>query len=116
MFRSAYTLLASYLKRMPLNLYRTYSHPFKLMVQKKASDYDMIFVDHYEVFQYVSLDYKGRVILHEHNAYYIMWDRYARTAGNPWAKRFISYLEALRVKKAEANACRKADLIFCRAK
>ena len=109
--RSASNLVKSYLKRMPLNPYRTYSRRFAEIVDKKAFDYDMIFVDHYEVFQYVPETYRGLVVLHEHNAYYVMWERYAKAGQNPF-KRLVSYLEAQRVKRWEASACGRADLVL----
>jgi len=109
--RTTSNLIKSYLKNIPLNVYRTYSKKFAEAVQKKASKYDIIFVDHYEVFQYVPDDYRGLLVLHEHNAYYYMFQCYARETKN-FPKRIVSYLESIRVKKSEALCCKRSDLIF----
>ncbi|MCP3999634.1 MAG: glycosyltransferase, partial [Gammaproteobacteria bacterium] len=71
----------------------------------------MILIDHYEVFQYIPDTYKGVIVLHEHNAEYVMWERFARAGTNP-LERMVCYLESQRVRKYEAQACDRADLVF----
>ncbi|MDM8536489.1 glycosyltransferase [Desulfobacterales bacterium HSG17] len=109
--RSALNLIHSYIKGIPLNLFRTYSRKFEESVNKKASEFDMIFVDHYEVCQYVPDDYKGFVVLHTHNAEYIMWERYAAEGGSP-VRRVVAFLESRRIRHHESLACNRADLVF----
>lgn len=109
--RSMRSLLSSYVQRIPLNVFRTRSDVLQRRIADRAHRYDLIFCDHYEVFQYVPDDYRGLVVLHEHNAYFLMWRRYAKTGANPII-RLASYLEYLRVRRYEMNACARADLIF----
>lgn len=110
--RSPLNLVKSYLKRIPLNVYRTYSSYFASQVAQHIHEYDLVLSDHYEVFQYIPLDFKGKIILHEHNAYYLMWERYAHSFCNPPLHRIVSFLEAKRVKDYEKNSCHRSDLIF----
>ncbi|MBK1649279.1 glycosyltransferase family 4 protein [Rhabdochromatium marinum] len=109
--RSLKALLRSYLKRIPLNVLRTRSDTLARKIAALAPHYDLIFCDHYEVFQYVPDDFTGPVILHEHNAYFLMWQRYAESGGHP-LMRLASYLESMRVRRYELAACARADLIF----
>ncbi len=109
--RSAKALLNSYRQGIPLNVYRTHSAALRQRIAAIADAHDIIFCDHYEVFQYLPPDYRGQVILHEHNAYFLMWQRYAQSGANP-LMRLASYLEYWRVRRYELNACRRADLVF----
>jgi len=110
--RTLVNLIKSYLKNIPLNLYRTLSESFAQQIAEDIHQYDLVISDHYEVFQYIPDDYKGKVILHEHNAYYLMFERYAEDPNHGYAKRLISYFESLRVKDTEKQACQRADLVF----
>lgn len=109
--RSMRALIGSYARRIPLNVFRTCSDRLRQRIAEIAHRYDLIFCDHYEVFQYIPDNYRGVVVLHEHNAYFLMWRRYAQSGGNP-VMRLASYLEYLRVRRYELNACARADLIF----
>ncbi|MDG4594382.1 MAG: glycosyltransferase [Candidatus Contendobacter sp.] len=109
--RSARALMGSYVQRIPLNVFRTRSTALRQRIAAIAPRHDLIFCDHYEVFQYVPDDYRGRVVLHEHNAYFLMWRRYAQTGNNP-VMRLASYLEYRRVRRYELHACARANLIF----
>ncbi len=109
--RSAKNLIKSFIRRMPLNLFRTYSRHFADTVRDRAKDFDMILIDHYEVFQYIPDSYKGVIVLHEHNAEYVMWEGFARAGINP-LERMVCYLESQRVRRYEAQACGRADLVF----
>jgi len=109
--RSARNLLTSYLQQVPLNVYRSQSDVLRRTVADIADQFDIILLDHYEAFQYLPKDYKGKVILHTHNATYLMWERYA-IQGDSLAMRLAARLEAFRVKRYERRACNSADLIF----
>lgn len=109
--RSMAALAKSYLRRIPLNVFRTGSEALASAIAEMAPRYDLIFCDHYEVFQYVPRDFPGPVILHEHNAYFLMWQRYAETGSNP-LMRLASLLESRRVRRYELAACARADLVF----
>ncbi|MFK5895240.1 MAG: glycosyltransferase family 4 protein [Pseudomonadota bacterium] len=110
--RNLSNLLKSYCLNIPINLYRTYSSYFKQKIKENIAQYDMVIVDHYEVFQYIPSDYKGKIVLHEHNAYHLMWDRYARDKKHSLSYRLVSFLEAIRVKSYEKKSCQQADCVF----
>ena len=109
--RSGKNLVKSYLKGIPLNVYRSRSERLLRQVAEVANEYDVILLDHYESFQYLPPNYRGRVIFHTHNATYLMWERYASGEG-PLLQRWASALEARRVKAYERKACERTDLVF----
>ena len=104
-------LLGSYLEGKPLNVRRTLDAGLRDRVARIAAGYDVIFLDHYEVFPYLPADYPGMVVYHAHNAYFKLWQRYASLPGNP-AMRAAAYLEARRVRRYEARVAGRADLVF----
>ena len=109
--RTSANLIKSYVQGVPLNVFRSGSHKLKEDVTAIAQKYDAILLDHYEGFQYIPQDFKGKIFFHAHNATYLMWERYA-VSGSNLAVRLVAKMEAERVKKYEKNVCRKADLIF----
>jgi glycosyltransferase involved in cell wall biosynthesis len=109
--RSLINLIKSYFFGLPLSIFRNYSYTLKDEISSLARENDIIFVDHYLMFQYVPQDFTGRVILHQHNAEFVMWSRFAGTVGNP-LKKLLLKLEAHRVKKYEVHICEKADVIL----
>lgn len=109
--RSAKNLLRSYVQQIPLNVYRSRSEVLHNKVQEIADRFDIILLDHYEAFQYLPKDYRGKVVLHTHNATYLMWERYAIT-GESLAMRWAARIEAHRVRHYERLACNRANLVF----
>lgn len=109
--RNGVNLLVSYLKAKPLNLYRSFTSVLADYIDKNHQQFDVIFVDHYEAFQYVPASFQGRVIYHSHNAYFKMWQRYAQTSPNP-LYRLVTGFEAKRVLNTELAICKAADLVF----
>ncbi|RMG78650.1 MAG: glycosyltransferase [Bacteroidetes bacterium] len=109
--RSTGNLIKSYFKQMPLNVYRNFSPQLKDEVHKRAEGKDILFIDHFEMFQYVPEHFSGKIIFHEHNAEFLLWQRYAELL--PLDTRKIAVqIEANRILKKELQYCRKADLIF----
>lgn len=109
--RSAKALLTSYLKSQTLNIYRNYSNKAKASIDRMSSDADILFVDHYEMFQYVPKNFKGKVVLHEHNAEFVLWDRFAEIEKSVFKKNVL-YLESKRIRKVETQYCKRADLVL----
>lgn len=115
--RSTKNLLKSYVLGKPLNLVRTYSQTLKQKVAKIVYDYDLVLVDHYEVFQFLPQALLQQsvknpaVIYHAHNAYHQIWQRYSETTANP-VKKMVTALESRRVRQAEKTICEQADLVF----
>ena len=109
--RNAKNLMISYYKKVPLNWYRTFSKEFAQTITQQAYLFDIIFVDHYEVFQYIPKFYQGLIVLHEHNAEYVMWERFAKEMKHP-AKRLAALFESYRIKKYELKSCNQSDIVF----
>ncbi len=95
-----------------MNLFRNKSKVLSEWLKKNANQYDAIIVDHYEVFQFVPKKYKGKIILHTHNAEFALWERMAMVEKNPIKKALIM-IESKRVKAYERQLFDKADIVFC---
>lgn len=109
--RSAVNLLKSYLSAPSLNVYRNADQRLAEKVVQWSRDTEIIFVDHYEMGQYIPKDPCCPVILHEHNAEYVMWERLAAFEPNI-VKRLLIKAEAARIKKAELAYADKSDLVL----
>ena len=109
--RTFSNLLKSYVHGVPLSIFRNQSAAFKHKVAALADQHDLIFVDHYLMFQYVPENFKGRVIVHQHNAEFVMWSRLAQQTINP-VKKALLLVEAHRIKKYELLMCQRADAIL----
>jgi len=109
--RTPLNLLKSYLSAPTLNVYRNFHPELKQKADEWSQKCDAIFIDHYEMGQYVPKDFKGKVILHQHNAEYVMWERLAEIEKNPIKKALIQ-LESNRIKKAEKAYSDRSSLVF----
>ena len=103
--------MMSYLGHRTLNVFRNYSRDFRDKVSEVIQSYDVLFLDHYEMGQYIPDDCSIPVIFHEHNAEYMMWSRLAEIEQNP-IKRSVIQLEAFRIKKAESAYAERATQIW----
>ncbi|MEL7340995.1 MAG: hypothetical protein AAGM67_10945, partial [Bacteroidota bacterium] len=107
--RSPLTVIKSYLKGVPINLVRNYSGVLEKKIQQAIPEHDYVIVDHYEMFQYIPTDTgTTKIVLHEHNAEYVMWERYSDLSRHP-IRKLMTHLEAKRVKKQEKAFCEAAD-------
>jgi len=109
--RSLKNYLLSYFSQKPLSVYRNFSASFEQEISKIIYDYDVVFVDHFLMFQYIPEDYKGRVLLHQHNAEYVMWSRYAELQQNIFLKVALK-LESSRIRKYEKLICDEATMVL----
>jgi glycosyltransferase involved in cell wall biosynthesis len=109
--RSVLKMIKSLILGLPLNVIRTKNESIAKWVKSEAHHYDLLFVDHYEMMQYIPAGYLGKVVLHQHNAYYQLWRSYAKH-GDGVLKRVFSWIESFRVAKYESNVCNRADLVF----
>lgn len=109
--RSIPNILKSYLRSTTLNNYRNRHTGFRKLVKQQSMQSDLLFVDHYEMFQYVPKNCKAKIVLHTHNAEFALWKRMSNIDGNPFKKLMLA-LEAKRVLRAEKAAIEQADLIF----
>lgn len=109
--RTAKNLILSNLQGIPLNLYRNKSRSFKEKIQAIIHQYDVIFCDHYVMFQYIPDSFQGKIILHEHNCEYLIWKRYAAIEKN-YLKKLALLNQAYRIKKYEQEICQKANIVL----
>ena len=109
--RSAITFLKSNVLGIPLNLYRNRSINFSNKIAALARDMDVIFVDHYEMYQHIPDQFKGKVVLHQHNCEYLMWDRFAKVEPS-FAKRMALKNQAWRIKDYERKICNSSDAVL----
>lgn len=109
--RSASNLMKSYINGIPLNVYRSSSRNLKETVAEIADNYDILLLDHYEAYQYVPKSFRGKVVLHTHNATYLMWERYSKSDAN-LAFRLATGIEADRVRTYERTACLNANQVY----
>jgi glycosyltransferase involved in cell wall biosynthesis len=109
--RSAGNLVRSYLRGIPLNVHRTHSRRLQADIASVAGEFEVVFLDHYEVFPYLPQTYEGLTVYHAHNAYFKMWQRYSQLPGNP-AMRLAAHFEAKRVRSYETSVASFTDLTF----
>lgn len=109
--RSAFNLLRSYAKGIPLNVLRTASSALQTKLDAIIDDFDVVFMDHYEVGQFLPESFQGTVLYHGHNAYFKIWETYSRSSANP-AHKIATRMEAARVKRFETSVANRADLVF----
>ena len=101
----------SLIKNQPLNVIRSESASLTQWVKDHAAEYDLIFVDHYEMMQYIPTTTPAKVVLHQHNAYYQLWKSHAKNE-NSLSKRLLAKTEAFRVSRYEKAVCNRADLVL----
>jgi len=109
--RTPVNMLRSYAMGIPLNVLRTGAPTLGGQIAEAAKGVDIIYLDHYEVFQYVPPDFPGRLVYHAHNAYYRLWERYGE-AGSNLPLRLAARLEAARVRGYESKVCNAADIVY----
>jgi len=112
--RNISNYIKSILSNKPFPVYRNWSPTFKEKVSSVLEEYkiDVILVDHFLMFQYVPENFDGKLILHEHNAEYILWKRFAKNEKNV-LKKIIAYIESFRIKTYERTICNLADKVLC---
>ncbi|HYC27835.1 MAG TPA: glycosyltransferase, partial [Chitinophagaceae bacterium] len=84
---------------------------FREGVNNLALKYDVLFIDHYEMYQYVPLDYQGKTVLHQHNCEYLLWERFGKLDPNP-LKKAVLYNQAWHIRRYEKKITRKVDTIL----
>jgi polysaccharide biosynthesis protein PslH len=109
--RNAKNFLLSNLKQIPLNLYRNQSKTFSEKVEAIASEFDVLFCDHYVMFQYIPEHFTGKIVLHQHNCEYLIWKRYAGIEQNI-LKKLALLNQAYRIRNYEQYICGKATAIL----
>lgn len=111
--RSVASFAKSFLEGIPLNIYRNRCASLTATVNNliDENNFDIIFCDHLEMFQYVPSNVYSKTIMLEHNAEYMIWRRYANQVKNPILKIGI-FLESCRMKKYELKACKEVRFVI----
>lgn len=109
--RTAMNLVRSNLRLIPLNLYRNRSASFRKKLENEWSRYDIIFADHYVMYQYVPENCQAKIILHQHNCEYLIWERYAEIEKN-LPKKLALLNQAWHIRRYEKKICEQADVIL----
>lgn len=111
--RSITSFAKSFLEGIPLNIYRNKCASLIITVNNliDKNNFDIIFCDHLEMFQYVPSKVYPKTIMLEHNAEYMIWRRYAKQSKNLILKAGI-FFESSRMKKYELNACDKVRFVI----
>lgn len=109
--RTPLNFAKSCLAAIPLTIYRNRNNDFAAHINAVADQYDVIFVDHYLMFQYVPKNYQGRVVVHQHNAEFVIWSRMAEQSRNQLKKAVLAF-ESGRIKRYEVAMCNKADAVL----
>ncbi|MCG7547218.1 glycosyltransferase family 4 protein [Pseudoalteromonas sp. Of7M-16] len=105
-------LMGSYIAGVPLSVYRNTPEDFdSKRFNELASWADIIFVDHFFMYQFVPDSFAGKIIFHEHNAEFNIWERRASIEGNI-LKSLLLKREAKRVFQYEKKSALASDLVF----
>lgn len=110
--RNAWSLLSSYAARMPLRIERNRSGEMARVVNAETSSFqpEVLFVDGLSMAQYVPQGFQGLRFLHEHNAECVIWQRQSEIETGP--RRWVASREAARLRRYEASAVRRFDVVF----
>lgn len=109
--RSALTFLKSLLFNIPMSVIRNKSQTMKKEVARISRDCDVIIVDHFLMFQYLPDNFRGRIIVHQHNAEFVLWSRYSEMQNNI-IKKYLIQFEANRIKCYEKCMMSRADRVL----
>ena len=110
--RNAWSLLSSYIARVPLRIERNRSGGMARLVeaQLNAVRPHLVFVDGLSIAQYVPEQHRRRSILHEHNAEYVIWQRQSEIESG--LRRWVAATEAARLRRYEALAVLQFETLF----
>jgi len=110
--RNAWSLLSSYIARVPLRIERNRSVGMARLVESRlnALQPDVAFVDGLSMAQYLPEKLRRRAILHEHNAEYVIWQRQSEIESGP--RRWVAATEAARLRRYEASVVPQFDTVF----
>jgi glycosyltransferase involved in cell wall biosynthesis len=94
-------------------LRRDYRATMQAMVRQLLQEerIDVLHVDQLNMMRFVPPEWSGTVILDEHNAVWQVFERLRRGAGNP-LKRWFLGREARIIRKLEARACQRAQVVL----
>lgn len=109
--RTPWNFLRSLIASPTLNVFRNNTEGMSKAVGRALKDNDLVLVDHLEVFPYVADAAEIPVVLHEHNAEFVMWER-SRSVARNILERIVLAIESKRVRRFEVQACKRSDLVL----
>jgi glycosyltransferase involved in cell wall biosynthesis len=109
--RNLKNYLSSIFKDLPLSVYRNFDPLLFNLVQSEIDKNDVVLCDHFIMYQYLLHLESKKIVLHQHNAEYIMWERTANLTSN-LLKKMVLKLEVKRLKKYEAAICTHATKVL----
>lgn len=107
-------LIKSYFFNVPMSVFRNSSKVSDVIAESVSLSCqmaDVIFVDHFFMFQHVPVEYHGKVVFHEHNAEFKLWERRAILEKN-FLKKLACVIEKHRVFKYEKQVINSSRLTF----
>lgn len=105
------TIVKSLFSQYPLSIYRNFSDIAKSEVSKIVGNYDVVYVDHWLMMQFIPKNYRGSVLLREHNAEYKMWERFYDKEKNLFIKLYLKF-EIKKIKRYEKKICNEASYVL----
>lgn len=113
--RNLYNYFLSLILFKPLSIKRNYSKKLILFLQNEYhNNIDAVIVDHFLMYPYVKyLDKRQdfKVILHEHNAEYVLWRRYSKNC-NSLLLKIATLFESYRIELYEKKIINNSKCVF----
>ena len=109
--RFALALLRSWLSPLPVDLYKTRVPALRREVARRltAGGIDLVVADFLAAVPNAPLDGEVPTVLFAHNVEHVIWQRLSDVEPRGW-RRVLLGLEARKMLRYEAQACRRADL------
>ena len=107
--RNLATYLQSWLKGLPLSVFRNWQPEARDWLNQHAQAYDLLLFDHLIPAQYHQAGMPPAILV-EQNAEFSLWER-AATAHPRWYLRPLLRLEAWRMRTFEQRACRSVQAV-----
>jgi glycosyltransferase involved in cell wall biosynthesis len=109
--RSPFNYLCSIVKNLPLSIYRNYDPMINRKIAEYISttDYNLIICNNLIMSCYIPKDLYSKTVLIDHNAEFIIWERFAKISKNIFLKIAVR-IETSRMRKYETGICNKFRL------
>jgi glycosyltransferase involved in cell wall biosynthesis len=108
---SLLNLLMSYAVGCPLSVFRNRTHVASRTYEHLFDWCDMVLIDHFFMFDYIPKNFDKHIVLHQHNAEYVLWSRQAENEKNFLRQQLLN-LEKRRVLDYERKISLESDLVL----
>lgn len=99
------------IRDIPFPVQRNWSPSFDRLLDKERKSANRILVDHFLMGPYIPENFRGKFVLHQHNAEHIIWRRFAQTQTKLIHKAYAVW-ESHRIARYETILCRRADRVL----